>query len=342
MSTNNITHILRLTAFVVIACMSTNGRADTVALANGDRLTGTVTTLTAGKLLIVTEHMGTIIIPTEQVVGLTKAEPMRIKTADGAQYTGVLSNDGDNQVITTAEGAQPIAIASVSQGVENYITTAPAQTAWSTTADLGYTLTKGNSETESRAVHIDSVAAQGKFEHRAFAYWDSDEADGETTRETVDAGYDLRYYFAQKWYALGSIGFFSDELKEIDSRITLGAGLGYQVFKHSLASLSTDLGATVVIEELAGDSVTNPAIRWGLDYQRWLQPERIEYFYGHEALKILDSDRGEVYKVNTGLRLHLSSRWTANARVDLVHETDPPLGNDRTDLTYTFGVGLTF
>ncbi len=322
--------------------VSTVSYADTVNLINGDRITGSVDTIAEGALLLTTEHMGAISIPMGQVAGIDKPQDIRITTATGEELMGTLSTQGGTQTITTANGTRVLALANVSAGMDDELARAAAEPTWTTTADVGYILTKGNSQTESRTVHIDSIAQQGKFQHRGYAYWNTDEADEETTRDTFDSGYELRYYFRDKWYALGSIGYFKDELKEIDSRYTLGAGLGYQFFDHSLASLSTDLSVTYVKEDLAGESESNPALRWGVDYFRWIQAEKIEYFYGHEVLKILDSERGEVYKVNTGLRLHLSERWHANARVDLVHETEPPPGNHRSDITYSFGFGMNF
>ena len=322
--------------------LATGAVADTVTLLNGDQITGTVTTISGGNLLVTTEHLGALTIPAAQVSGITKDGKMRITTATGAELVGALSSVGGQQMITTDSGNQVIAITDLSEAAEDYILAPPPEATWTTTADVGWRISKGNSDTESRAIHLDSIATQGKFEHRAFAYFNSEEAQEVTTRDTVDAGYDLRYYFADKWYALGSIGYFKDELKEIDSRYTLGAGLGYQFFNNSISSLSTDLGVTWVFEDLAGESETNPALRWGVDYFRWLRPELVEYFYGHEVLKILDSDRGEVYKVNTGIRVHLSERWHANARLDLVHETKPPQGNHRSDITYTVGFGVNF
>lgn len=322
--------------------LATSATADTVTLLNGDQITGTVTTITGGNLLVTTEHLGALSIPAAQVTGITKDGKMRITTASGAELTGALSSVGGQQIITTQSGTQVVAISDLTEAAEDYILAVAPEPTWTTTADFGWTLSKGNSDTESRSFHLDSIATRGKFEHRGFAYWDSDEAQEVTTRETVDAGYDLRYYFRDKWYALGSIGYFKDELKEIDSRYTIGAGLGYQFFNHSIASLSTDLGVTMVFEDLAGESESNPALRWGVDYFRWIRPELVEYFYGHEVLKILDSDRGEVYKLNTGIRVHLSERWHANARLDLVHESKPPLGNHRSDITYSVGFGMNF
>lgn len=331
-----------IAAITLQMALATGAVADTVTLLNGDSITGTVTTITGGNLLVTTEHLGALTIPAAQVTGITKEGKMHITTASGAKLVGGLSSVGGQQVIITDAGTQAVAINDLSEAAEDRIVAVDAEPTWSTTADFGWNLSKGNSDTESRSFHLDSIKTQGKFEHRGFAYWDSEEAQEVTTRETVDAGYDLRYYFRDKWYALGSIGYFKDELKEIDARYTIGAGLGYQFFNHSIASLSTDLGLTMVFEDLAGESESNPALRWGVDYFRWIRPELVEYFYGHEVLKILDSDRGEVYKLNTGFRIHLSERWHANARLDLVHETKPPAGNKRSDITYSVGFGMNF
>ena len=322
--------------------LATGAIADTVTLLNGDSITGTVTTISGGNVMLSTEHIGDLVIPAGQLTSITKEGMMRITTTSGAQLVGGLSNIDGQQVITTDSGTQAVAIADLFEAAEDNVLAVAPEPTWTTTADLGWSLTKGNSDTESRSIHVDSIATRGKFEHRAFAYLDSEEAQEVTTRETIDAGYDLRYYFRDKWYALGSIGYFRDELKEIDSRYTLGAGLGYQFFDHAIASLSTDLGATMVVEDLAGESETNPALRWGVDYFRWLRPGLVEYFYGHEVLKILDSERGEVYKLNTGIRFHVSERWHANARLDLVHETKPPAGNHKSDITYSVGFGMNF
>ena len=311
-------------------------RADSVTLINGDRLTGTVNSIAGGSLSFSTAY-GDLAIPMAEVASVQQDAPMNVTTATGSEISGALGLQNGEQVITTDSGIRRVALTDLAEVVAPY--TGPV---WSTTVDLGYVLTKGNSDTESRLLHINSQLVQEKFEHRAHAYWDTDESEDETTRDTLDAGYGLRYYFRDKWYALGTIGYFQDDLKDIDSRWTIGAGVGYQFFDNALASLSTDLGITMVFEDLDGDSESNPALRWGVDYLRWLSPEKVEYFYGHEVLKILDSDRGEIYKANTGVRFHLTDRWHANARVDLVHETEPPEGSHRTDLTYSVGFGLVF
>ncbi len=329
----------RMTAFIfsaLLAAISASAQADVVTLLNGDRLTGAVTTIGGGQLLIDTAHLGSITVPVDQVAGVQKADPESFSTASGAQLTGVLATEEGRQVIRTDEGLEPIL-------VSDLILTPPAPAyTWTTNLDFGYVLSKGNSETESGSLLLDSVYTRGKAEHRAFAHWNTEEAEEVTTRDTLDAGYNFRWYFREKWYSLVNFGYFQDELKDIDSRITVGAGVGYQFLKTEISSLSTELGISQIFEDLGGESENNPAVRWAVDYNRWLRPDQVDYFYGHEVLKILDSERGEIYKANTGIRIHLSDLWTAHGRVDLVHETKPPEDRHRTDIIYSVGVGVVF
>ena len=338
----NLSKLRSLLSCLLLLVLTPSVFADVVTFANGDRLSGTVTSISGGTVLLQTELFGALSIPAEQVSAIAKDAEMIVRTADGAEVTGTLAVADEQQVLETAAGTQPIAIADLERAVEDRLEVVDLGTDWVSRLDLGYVLSTGNSETESSAVNFESILSRGKLEHRAFVNWNQDEAEGETTRNQLDSGYGLRWYFRPKWYGVANIGYFQDELKEIDQRITLGLGLGHQFFDHSLASLSTELGITQVFEDLAGESENNPALRWAANYQRWLQPERIEYFYGHEVLSIFDSGRGEVYKANTGIRFMLSDAWSAHARLDAVHETDPPEDREKTDLIYTVGFGFTF
>ena len=95
-------------------------------------------------------------------------------------------------------------------------------------------------------------------------------------------------------------------------------------------------------EELDGEDETNPAVRWGLEYNRFFFSKKMEAFHKQSVLFIPDSDRGEVLESSTGVRYALNSRIDATARVDVNHETEPAPGNSKTDVTYNLGVGIKF
>ncbi len=313
--------------------------ADQITLLNGDRLTGTVSSIAGGRLLFATEHLGELDIAMDQVATVEQLEPLVVSTVTGDELKARLSVADGQQALVSDAGSRPVLLADLTSAVPE-----PSEVpwTWTNTVDFGWVVSTGNSETESRSLHYDSSLVSGRQEHRLFAYVNQDEADDVTTRDTLDAGYDFRWYFRDQWYALATLGYFKDELKEIDRRITVGAGVGHQFWDNAISSLSTELGISQVFESLAGDSESNPAVRWAVDFNRWIRPDAIDFFYGQEVLKILDSDRGEIYKANTGIRFFLSERWNANARLDVIHETDPPEGRDNTDLVYSVGIGLVF
>ena len=122
----------------------------------------------------------------------------------------------------------------------------------------------------------------------------------------------------------------------------MGAGVGYQFWDDSFGSLATDLTLNYVREELQEDDESNPAVRWGLEYKRFLLSKKLEAFHRQSVLFIPDSDRGEVIRSSTGLRYALNAKVDATARVDLKHETEPEPGNSKTDVTYNLGVGIKF
>jgi putative salt-induced outer membrane protein YdiY len=95
-------------------------------------------------------------------------------------------------------------------------------------------------------------------------------------------------------------------------------------------------------EKIDGVKEDNPALRWGLDYNRFIWAKKLELFYTHSTLFIPQNNRGTVYNGSTGLRMSITDMITANLRVDVAHETDPAPDRDKTDLTYVIGIGLVF
>ena len=203
-------------------------------------------------------------------------------------------------------------------------------------------ISNGNSDTASYNTLIESAYKSGNVEHNVSLLVSKEEAEEETTKDTLDLDYGYKRFVSEKWYASGNAEYFQDKLKDIDQRITLGAGMGYQFWDNSIGALSSDLGISAVQEELNGEDESNPAIRWGLDYKQFFFSKKMELFHKQSLLFIPDSDRGEVISSSTGLRYALSDRIDSTFRVDLNHETDPPEGSSSTDVTYSLGVGIKF
>ena len=109
-----------------------------------------------------------------------------------------------------------------------------------------------------------------------------------------------------------------------------------------LAQHYLELGLSSVQERLAGENKSSPALRWGIDFQRYFLDRKAEAFYRQSLLAIAEEGRGQVITSSTGLRYALSDRVDAALRADLNYETNPPIGAESIDLTYSLGVGIRF
>ena len=317
---------------------------DVVVLTNGDRITGTVDSIDDGRLLIKTEYAGRVPIDLGAIQSLVTDGEFEIKTAEtGAEKVqGRFDVIAEQQAIVTEVGEQPVELVGVQRAGQNRLALPGLGSEWSSRADLGLIISNGNSDTQSLNTLLESTLKRDTVQHSVSLLVSKEEAEEETTKDIFDVDYGYKRFVSEKWYASGNAEYFKDELKDVDARITLGAGMGYQFWDNSFGAFSTELGASAVREDLDGDKETNPAIRWGINYNRFFFDKRAEVFHKQSILFIPVSGRGEVLSSSTGMRFALTDRIDSTARVDVNHETEPPPGNSKTDVTYTVGVGIKF
>ncbi len=315
--------------------------ADRLVFANGDVITGTVTSISGGQVVVQTDYAARIVVAQDKVVSLQTESDVQVSTVQGDVLNGKLSTEEEGVRVDTT-GAL-IAFEDLERMTRGSGPSLFEAANWAHKADLFASVAKGNAETQTFSLLTESSRRSERDEHilNAAVYREEDEQT--TTRDQMDIDYGYkRFLSGDKWFISGNGEFFRDKLKDIDPRITVGAGAGYRFWENSLGSLTIEFGLSAVYEELAAEDEINPAARWALDYRRLLTGERIELFHRHQILSILDDDRGEVLESSTGLRFMINDWWDANLRADVRHETEVPEGAHRTDVTYAVGVGVRF
>ena len=289
----------RTTNLAALAVLfSLNAGADVVHFKNGDRLTGDRVEAEAGFVAIDVPDLGVWKIPDELIARVVPAED-----------AGAPAERPDAAVIP---------------GIGGLID------AWDVIVD-SHTTATGNTETSDLNFVAGATRTGEHLDHVLGAAWHRGETERVLAKDQLDLNYDLRWKYRDSWYAVANFEYFRDPIKDIDRRYTAGAGLGHTFWASPRGTLSTDGGLSQVFEQLASiadasASASNPALRWSLSYQHWLAPERLELFHNNQLLHILASDRGTVWDSDTGLRLHVNSRWQAGVRLDLQTRRRPPAG----------------
>lgn len=334
--------VLRAGLFAFIAAfLPLAAVADVLHLASGDRLSGEIDSISGGKVLLVTDFAGTIAVKLETVKHMESEKTFELRTDDGRKK-GTFAVTSDAQQFRTEDGQlADLDLASVRYAGENNIGVQSWTADWTNRFDAGISVSSGNTETNSQNYLWESVLQQERGDHNLNLTFNTQKDDGVKTKEELLAGYRYRRFFGERWYGLGNIGYQQNEFKGIDERWTLGLGGGYQFWDNSTGALSTDLSANYVMETLDGVEDENPALRWGLNWNRFILAKQGELFYRQGVLFIFSDPDNTVYNGSAGFRYSLNERLTANLRVDLSHETDPAPDRKKTDVTYVIGLGLT-
>lgn len=328
-----------LLAFAAAFC-SLAAVADVLHLASGDRLSGEIDSITGGKVILKTDFAGTIAVKLETVKHMESEKTFEIRT-DAGRQKGQFAVSSDTQQFRSDEGGlADLDLTTLRSAGENKLGLADFVSDWSNRFDAGITASSGNTETSAQNYLWESVLQQKRGDHKLNVNFTTQEDDNVKTKEELLAGYRYRRFFGERWYGLGNIGYQQNKFAGIDERWTFGLGGGYQFWDNSTGALSTDLSANYVMETLDGVEDENPALRWGLNWNRFILAKKGELFYNQNVLFIFGDAKNTVYTGSTGVRFNLSEMLTANFRVDISNETDPAPGRKKTDLTYVIGIGL--
>lgn len=327
----------------MIAALGHSGLAlaDTLIMKNGDRITGRLNSISGGKAVFETQYAGRILVSLEQVSSMMTADAYTVRLNDQS-LSGAFTSVSEGQALLTRDGSERLALSDIRSAAQTRIQFTPFSLDWGVRLDLALSLADGNSSTEASNVLLEADFQDELNAHLLTVLLAREEGEGLLTKDQLDVDYGYRRFIFQRWYGAANAEYFQDTLKDIDLRITLGAGIGIQVVDNSLENLATDLSLSAVQEDIGGDSSTKPALRWGLDYQRFLFAKTVELFHRQSILQLFSDENGQVFSSSTGIRYAFSERIDTNFRIDLAYESDPPPGNEKTDTTYSLGVGLKF
>ncbi|MCL4693053.1 MAG: DUF481 domain-containing protein [Candidatus Hydrogenedentes bacterium] len=226
----------------ILLALHTPAFADTVYLNNGDRISGTVSGITAATIRITTDYAGDLEVQRAAVFALDTDGSFAVQLEDGTTVEGPLTLQGGTPGVETAAGFQPASMTGLVATVEPETAEEEKPSIWSGFVESGLTVRSGNTDT------ID------------FSLKSSAERAGEWTKLTLTLGADYgeaesvintrRYkgeakwegYLTERFYLLGLTSAEQDDGRKLDLRATVGAGAGYIFIDNETRHLSLEAG----------------------------------------------------------------------------------------------------
>lgn len=228
--------------------------ADSLALKNGDHLTGTITALDAQEITLKTDAAGEIKVKWSAVQELNSDTSLYVATPDKKTISGTVTLDGADLVVHTATaGEVRIALAQLTivrseqeqQAYEKSLHPGLFDD-WTGAVNVGFALARGNSNTTNlnTAVLGDRKTLADEFKLSLSSIYSTSGTSttgapgGVTANEILgDVAYDRN--FGPRTFVFASGDFTHDGLQDLDLRAIYSGGLGW----HAINTTKTTLDA---------------------------------------------------------------------------------------------------
>ena len=337
-------HILfaaALAAFSTVAVAQ-----DRITLANGDVLTGKITTMADGKVTIASPLVGEVVVPIANISDMSTQDMVTIETATGEtrMTRRILGIDGSNLRLEGETNALALDNLGMINPPEK-----PAP-AWTGSVNLSGLWAEGNTDRRAvglsmqavRRAEIDRISVDAAWDYGQ----DKDQATGEwnLTQRRAGAGLKYDYFLSEKWYTLATARVLGDTLAGIDMRFTAGLGLGYTWIESEDVTFLTELGLSYFNESYRQPGVASVdylAARAAYNYRRQLSKDT-RLLHGVEAFPSLEESDDIYLQAKTEIVTSLTDSMIASVSHVLDYDNTPAPGRNRVDNRILLTVGWSF
>jgi putative salt-induced outer membrane protein len=211
---------------------------------------------------------------------------------------------------------------------------------WEVSADVGFTLTAGNSETllataalvgkrewSNRRVELGIAGAYGE---------DTSIANVQTLRGWGQYDKD----FAERWYWLGRAEVLHDGIADIEYRVTLSPGVGYWIIKQEKTKLSAEGGISYVFER-RGQQRDYFALRFAERFEHEFN-ERVKLVQNFEILPQIDDFENFFLNFDIGVESALSDKLSMTLTFYDSYNNIPAPDRERNDIKFIAGFKYRF
>jgi len=215
------------------------------------------------------------------------------------------------------------------------ISASQAEPGWSGKSEVGAVITSGNSETQSGNAKFDTAYELERWKHSFGVAALVAKDDSGTNAERYEGRAQSDYQWTEKTFAFAALRYEDDHYTGFDYQATLTAGLGRKFIDTETTKLTGQLGAGYRrISVLSVDGSGQAIARGDINFEHALT----------ETTRILEKFLVEAGSYNTFLQNELSLQVNMSRTLALAvgyavrHNTDPPLGQRKTDTVSTINL----
>lgn len=331
-----------LFALAAVPLISIVAVGDEIKTTDGSVIYGEVVALTGGKLTFKTAFAGDIVIPWEQVAEIRTEKPLPIHMGEEGVLTATLRSPeaGRAEVISASEVVSGTVDLT---RITDINPPPPPPVAWHGSVVVAYTQSTGNTENITGLLRADANRRTERDRLTFGALWNYKEDENELTERNAYFLGKYDYFITKRLFGYGNLRLETDEFKDLTLRTIVGAGLGYQFVETERANFFGEGGISYINEnydEAEDESFAAGRLAYSLRY--WLIQDKLRFLHDLEWLVSFENSSDWLLNTDTGLRLKISDRWSANASVLFSYDNEPAPGTEEEDTIYALGLAYEF
>lgn len=318
--------------------------ADVVLFKSGDRLTGTVQSLSDGKMSFASEAVGAVAIKLADVQTFSADAPVEF-VLEGGRVTKQQAFASECAGKTRLFDGSEVELSKIVQ-----INPKPEEKVkWSGKVTAGVDIVRGNTHTtaETLAYEVARRSEELRLSSIGNYYHKITENVSTGTKSTTVANWSLKgqadWFFSEKNYVYGNTRFEKDRVANVDGRITSGVGYGRQWIERKDLNLSTEGGLTWVHERYQHLSKNRrymaSRFSYHIDKTLW---SKVKLYHNFEWLPSANENHYYLLNADAGLQAPLTARLAFDAKVQYAYNSDPSNRIKHADLRYLFGLSWIF
>ena len=353
---------------VLLLLLAVPAFADQIVLKNGDRLTGSVKKTDGKAVVIKTDYAGELTIKFEAIQSITPTSSGDLTVSLGGKTVsgGSVTTEGEKVVVATKSGPVEAPMSTIKmvrgpeeqQAYEKSLHPGLLQ-GWNGGLNLGFALTRGNSETKNLNIAFNAVRTGFRdklllYETSIYAANDLPTATPHTTANAIGGGARYDHDLTPRLFAFVNADFYHDSLQFLNLRSILGGGLGVHVIKtdstvldllaganYTHESYSAYIRATTPPTPVASSSRSLAALTLGDAFVHKIGKGTVitQGLLFYPDLTHTGEYRG-TFNFGTVTKINKWFGWQ-NTFGD-IYVSNPPVGTKKNDLQLATGLNITF
>jgi putative salt-induced outer membrane protein YdiY len=335
-------------AVALAAALAATVFADKVTLKSGSFLTGKTGSISADTVEFASDDLGDIKIKVANIASLESEKTHKIVFKD---------NTTAEKAVVVVDGA--LAADGKKLDMDGVKAIDPAEETWHASVNLSASIARGNTVSESATILAD---ASRRWEVNRFTsslgYYFAQSGDSKETKQKTASRFEITGQddlflnaisdaLSSKSYTYVNGKYEFDQIMDLDRRLRLGWGLGYQWlegtdFGAGKMSFNQELGFSWVNEKYERLDADDYATLRYAHHFAWdvARVENLAFTHNFEYLPDLD-EMGDnfIIDADAGLSYMFLPNWQIMAKIEWDYARRTAPGVKHSDLRYTLGVG---